>query len=294
MQMSKKKTIKRFPRLIEGQRLGEVSKDEWKTPKLIIRIGEKGTDFVFQVPSFPRELKKKYPEYFQVMFAGARKRWKQELENSYKETIFDGRPIRLRIERLLYNVFLNALSHYLEETAQVLGQEYGSWIDGELKALKKEGGRERRKKLSEAERKSQEQQEEERAGRLSRRYSELLPEVREVRKFIKKVPDSKRKNLVALYRQVQVHFKYKWLRLIHKELEHKLLGRISSRKLEKFSLAMKDWAARDLTLGIIICEQKETDPSLKGGFRTIYRKYISGRVGSANNKKAQFKTTSRS
>ena len=182
---------------------------------------------------------------------------------AYGTAKYDGEPVKKRMRFLLREVMVGALLILLEKNKEVFQLDENTVKEEQLnlrKGVVKSGPPRRERKRERT------------AKRLATRYVELLPKVREIRKFVEDEESSL--SDTELRAAILRKFQDPWVSLITSGCALKNLLPIPDHDSEIETLSSKGWTARQLTVGIIVCEEKVRRPEFSLGPTTIYEKYI--------------------
>ena len=261
MPSQKRKKMKRkpmrFPRYAGDKEIAPAANRVWRNPRFKARCHKDKTELAFCLPfSIPRRLKRKAPAVFHRLFDGEYAGLASALVLAYRQTEHEGKPIKKRIDLLLRKVFVEALEILKVKHNDKYGKSDASpneKQDGLRKALIKPGPQKderKRRKL---------------AIRLANRYRQVLPQVQKLHKFVHETVLAEE----DIRSQIEERFTYDWVpHVIHGKALQNLLPIVGYR-LSAEPLSSKVWTPRQLTVGILVCEEE-----FRLGPATIYEQYI--------------------
>lgn len=247
-----------------GEFIAKTVNEIWRDPRLRAHRGRECTELIFAYPfSFPYELKTRNRRLYRRLFPGTKKGLSSALVKAYRTAHYDGEPIKNRIRFLLREVVLTALQTLMENRKDAFRLDGNRMKSEQLslrKGVVKRGQRKDERKFKRT------------AKRLARRYRELLPQVKQMRKFIKEkeslLTDTK------LREEIGREFQYSWIPLITNGCALENLLPIPAHESSIETLSSAGWTVRQLAVGIIFCEEQGRDPRFRPGPGTIYEKYI--------------------
>jgi hypothetical protein len=219
---------------------------------------------VFSLPfSIPDELKRRDLAGYYRLFPNGPTGLSKVLVRAYGSAVHKGKPIKKEVGTLLRGILVRALQILLEEHKDKFHQDK-TQVNEEQTLL--------RKGVIKTGPQRDERKREQIAIRLARRYRELLPQLREMRRFI----EGKEFLLKAteLPTEIARKFQYSWIPFITngRALNHRLP--IPGHDSSIVALSSKGWTVRQLAVGIILCEERDRDAKFRPGPVTIYEKYI--------------------
>jgi hypothetical protein len=257
-----KTRIQRFPRIPELEHVGEMAKAIWKRPRFSARETAHSTEFKLKLGfSLRKRAKDESPAIHQMLFEDQRLNWSQELVKAYGAAKYKGLAVSKVCDGALYQVFLRALQNVFEK-ARHSGARYAEYLGGEPGDLVKSAHRVRRPNRAARE---------QRAICLARRYRELKPEVSALRKFVETQKDLGKSELLS---QIEKRFKNDWVPYVINEMAIRHLPEIPVHARSVDSLGSLEWTVRQLTVGIMKCEEDHRGEKPSLGATTILEKYI--------------------
>lgn len=195
---------RRFPRYARGEDAGKALEKIWRLPRFSVHSGRESTDFKFQLPfSIAKELKRRNLAVYCRLFPNGKQGWANALANAYGIARDKGKPVKSRIGFLLKKVVVEAVARLLEKHKEAFQQDQAMLSEAQeslRKTVIKTGPAIDDRKLRKT------------AIRLAKRYDELLPQVKELRKFIEESEASL--NDSALRTAIDRAFQYPWIKFI--------------------------------------------------------------------------------
>jgi hypothetical protein len=259
-----KTSPKRFPRYPSGNDVGKALERIWRLPHFRVHAGRKSTDFTFQLPfSIPKKLESRNLAVYCRLFPDGHDDWASVLVKAYQTTQHRGKPLKNEIGLLLAKILAQASTTLFDKHKDLFQQDPSTSAE-EQKSLRRRlirtGPRLDERKLSKT------------AIRIALRFRELLPQVREIREFIKK--RQKIVNELDLRTAIADTFHYTWVKFVTNGavLQHLLPIPGHDSRIE--TLAIESWTPRQLRVGIIYCEELASHPKARLGPTTIYEEYI--------------------
>jgi hypothetical protein len=242
---------------------------------------KKFLEFIFTVEgSFPSALHKQNPSLYSYLFEPRKKGdWINVLLNAYDSRSAAGKSIRLSLRFWLNKLLLNALDT-LAHNAISKGKQYDGDIKKEIETLKdilrKKPGPHRSPRRQEQD-----------AIRFATRYEELKPQAKKLKAFVKNQNGHDEK---VLGQNAEKELQFQWLSHVTKgdALQH--LPTINNNPVTRSSTLNGKWAAWQLSVGVIYCEEKVPNRRIKRGPDTIYEYIRRGKTllkeGNPANKRA--------
>jgi hypothetical protein len=255
---------KRFPRYARGEDVAKALERIWRLPHFTVHADRKSTDFIFQLPfSIPKRLERRNLAVYSRLFPNGKSGWANVLVNAYRTTRDKGKPVKSRIGLLLKKVLVEAAALLLDKHKEAFQQDQAMLVEAQeslRKGVIKTGpaiNEHKRTKTS---------------IRLAKRYNELLPQVKEIRKFVKQRESSLKDS--DLRAALERSFQYPWIKFIKNGCALNNLLPIPGHDSRIQTISTKQWTARQLSVGIIVCEELVTRPEARLGPTTVYEKYI--------------------
>ena len=240
-----------------------------KRPHLHIQKHRKSLDFVFTFEgSFPRALREENPRLYSFLFRPRKKGdWVNVLSKAYNSRSASGKgqkSVRLSLRFWLNRLLLNALDILLHnaKNKKDKGKQYNNDIQKELETLKTFL---RRKPGPHMYPRRQERD----AIRFATRYEELKPQAKKLKAFVK---SQKEKDEKALGRDAEKELRFQWLSYVTKGEALQHLPTINNNPETKSSTLNRKWAAWQLSVGVIYCEEEK-----RLGPNTIYKYILLGK-----------------
>lgn len=225
---------------------------------------EKLLTFIFKLEgNLPRALRKENPGVYSYLFEPREKKhWTNILLKAYQSRSASGKSVRLSLRFWLNQLLRNAIDT-LSRNATSQGKPCDSNIKKEVELLKtflsKKRGRHGHPRRRERD-----------AIRFAKRYEELLPQTNMLKTFVK---SRKEQDDETLGRNAEKELRFQWLSHVTKGEALQHLPTINQNSETKSSTLKGKWAAWQLSVGIIYCEEKAPNRRTLGP-NTIYYKYI--------------------
>ncbi len=253
----------RLPRPF-SKRLAKALNEMWRIPKFKVRCANEYTKFEFRLPySIPIEFQRRDLVGFSRLFPLGTKGWASVLVKAYGTSLRDDKPIKKEFGSLLREVVVRALQILLEEHKDRFHQDESKVTEEKtsLRAgvIKTGPAIDERKRIKTA-------------IRLAKRYKELLPQVKEIRRFIEQSESSLKDS--ELRAAIDRTFQYSWIKFITNGCALNNLLPIPGHDARVETISIEQWTARQLRVGIIVCEELATHPEARLGPTTVYEKYI--------------------
>jgi hypothetical protein len=259
--------IQRFRRNPTASDVGELAKRIWKRPKFRVLQTSRATEFVFRLRfNIHKKIRKKQLASYLLLFKryGDRRNQKtlrRALKQAYRSGHYASVRLRDQADRVLFRVLVEALTILFEEAKQ--SPPYKGFLTDDIKAVLEAAKRKRRPPDSERG---------PRAKRMAQRYNELLPKVRLLRQFVG--GHAQRSNEVILREAVKRNFPDEWIQAVISGAALKSLPEIPGRSESNVTLGGLNWTPRQLTVGIIRCEEHERDSMFSVTPNTILEDYL--------------------
>lgn len=249
--MRKVSSPRRYIRVPDSLYIGKMAREVWKVrPKFDIRETEGTTEFVFRLKfNIPKRIKDSHEAAYEFLFTDTRADWKRTFKLAYSRTRHGGKKAKRQFDILLYKVFVQALV-ILAEKAKASGELYADLIKLEPTLLVVESRRKRRPRKQAYRRK---------AIRLAKRYKQLKPQVDKLRKFVKNASGSMDEN--TLRAEAERCFRSEWILHVTQGGALKNLLPIPGYTASVESLGRLNWTVRQLTFGIMVCEEEARAPA---------------------------------
>jgi hypothetical protein len=259
--------IQRFPRFRTAGDIGTLARKIWKHPKFRVKLTADSTKFIFSLRfNIRKKIKKKDPASYDLLFDPKRTSFCKAFIQAYREA-YSGRNAKARdlCERALYKVFVDSLALLFEEADRTEGlyKGYKGNLSGDASVVR--DAAKRKKRPPDLERKRC-------ARRMSARYEELLPKVKELRRFVSDHPDCSDDTKLKV--AVQAKYSDKWIESVTTGLALKHLPETSGHPNSTDSLGRLEWTPRQLTVAVIWCEERWRNPNFGAGPGTILEVYL--------------------
>ncbi len=262
----KSNTPQRFPRLPDAEYIGKMAKQFWKSPTFEVKSVEGATEFVFTLKfDIPARIRERNQSAFVMLFENKKVHWERLLRSAYlraHDQSDERMPLLAR--KVVYYTVLEALRTLFRKAKsdtpsrrELVDERNKMWEAAKPEMRSAQIGRRRK------------------AVRLAKRYSKLLPAVKELRVFIKEQSDKWSENEKGLREQIEGKFSFRGVKYCTRGTALNEIPEISSDRGKKmYTLVDPKWTARQLTAGILKCEEDERDPWSNLSSTAILDEYV--------------------
>lgn len=258
------KTIQRFGRYPDDINIASLAKQIWKKPKFSVKQEENYTDFNFRFKfSIPEKIREQELASYMLLFELNEMDWERALKMSYSKAYYGTDRVSQLAGSILYKTFVEALGILFEEANKPEGP-YRGLLKGDAGTIRELAKRKRRPPVSE--RASA-------ARRIAARYAELMPQVEAVRKYVRSHRGQFDESKLRV--EVEKEFPFDWIKHATQGNALQHLPEIPGHPESTGSLKDLKWTPRQLTVGIIWCEETKRDPNFSVRPNTILDSYLS-------------------
>jgi hypothetical protein len=252
---------RRFRRSPGPQDIGEVVKKIWKPPKFMIREKKNRTEFVFFIKfNIARKIKGVEPAVHRLLFGPGRPSFRRVVKQAWRRAYYGRERVRDLTERVLLATCVDALAALYEEAD--LPKPLNARLSGGAEAVRNFAKRKRRP--DSLQRKAT-------AKRVAGRYAQLFPEVQALWKKLKSRPRTSDEN--SLKKVIEGEFCYTWIPHVVSGKALQNLPDIPAHGRVESLNGMK-WTPRQLTVGIIWCEERERNQTFTVQPNTLLEDYL--------------------
>lgn len=272
----RERPVKQHPRLLEAGETLFMVKRLWPSLEFDFRATKHGAEFIFCLPPpLPNELNRNLDRaIFRTLFVQSGEDWKRNVKEALATLKLDGRPMMRRTRNMLYRVFREAFRLYLEENPQLFKKGARKWLRDQLASLQQYGPRKRGPQFSEPQRQERAEKKNALAVELAQTYNELLPRIKRLRASIITLKKSGNFDETIARKAVEATLSNKWAEYVlsREAFKRVNLFDFSTNSHVDGALEEPKWTARELTLSLVLCEQRKAGAHLSP--TTLYEKYI--------------------
>lgn len=253
----------RFPRYPNAADIARIAKQIWKKPRLTVKQKSGRTEFVFALDlDIAEKIRERQLASYMLLIHERKTSLKLALKKSYPKARYGSDRVPHLADRILFKVFVEALTILFEEANN---------IEGPYQGRLGEGGQ----KIRDLARRKQRPPDHERAEiarRMSTRYAELTPLVTQLKKFVR--VNRTRFDEKALRVEVEKEFPTDWIKHVTRGDALKNLPEIPGHPTSTDSLSKLSWTPRQLSVAILLCEEKNRGSEFSIQPQTILESYL--------------------